>query len=70
LTPEDDTAMLSQNVRYQLLSDVVSHPRRMDTDAKPKILCGKGFNKRHGIFYELLTKNSAAWIQLKYHTVS
>jgi hypothetical protein len=55
--------MLSPNVRYQLPSDAVSHPRRMNTlvilSQKPKILQGKEFNKRHGIFYELLTKNSA-----------
>jgi hypothetical protein len=74
LTLEDNTTMLSQNVRYQLPSDAVSHPRRKDTLVillqKPKILCENEFNKRHGIFYELLTKNSDAWIQLKYHTVT
>jgi hypothetical protein len=73
-TLEDDTTMLPQNLRYQLPSDVVSHPRRMDTLVillqKPKILRGKEFNKMHGIFYELLTKNSAPWIWLKYHTAN
>lgn len=55
LTLEDDTTMFSQNVGYQLQSDAVSHPRRMDTLdillQKPKILHGKEFNERHGIFY-------------------
>lgn len=55
MTLEDDTTMFSQNVGYQLQSDGVSHPRRMDTLdillQKPKILRGKEFNERHGILY-------------------
>jgi hypothetical protein len=43
--------MLSQNAKYQLPSDAVSDPRRMDTLVillqKPKILCEKEFNTEY-----------------------